>query len=78
MLLCVTPGLRGKGCISWWVWEKGGCSVPSPELLWAASQQQRLWDGLLSPPGMPAGAEPMSQQTFTTVALELAIRNPQQ
>lgn len=30
-----------------------------------------------SAPGMPAGAEPMSQQTFTTVALELAIGNPQ-
>lgn len=51
--------------------------MPSPELLWAASQQQRLWDGLLSLPGTSAGAEPMSQQTFTTVALELAIGNPQ-
>ena len=49
MLLCVTPGLRGKGCVSWWVLEKGGCSVPSPELLWAALKQQRFWDRLLSP-----------------------------
>ena len=70
MLLCVTPGLKDEGHVSWWVWEKGGCSVPSPELLWAASQQQRFQEGLPSP---WHAQEPMSQQTFAAVTLVLAV-----